>query len=56
MLDTGYSLPTKTLEQHNSYNIPIGYWHRLSNPFEEPCRIVEIQYGTRCDEDDIERR
>jgi hypothetical protein len=26
------------------------------DPFAESCNIVEIQYGMRCDEDDIERR
>jgi cytidyltransferase-like protein len=31
-------------------------WHQLSNPFAEPCKIVEIQYGDRCVEEDIERR
>lgn len=56
MLDTGYALPTKTLEQHKSYHIPKGDWHRLSNPYTEPCRIVEIQYGVECIEEDIERK
>jgi cytidyltransferase-like protein len=56
MLDTGYALPTKTLEQHRSYHIPVGNWHQLSNPYTEPCRIVEIQYGEECVEEDIERK
>jgi D-beta-D-heptose 7-phosphate kinase/D-beta-D-heptose 1-phosphate adenosyltransferase len=56
MLDTGYALPTKTLERHKSYNIPVGYWHQLNNPYNEPCRIVEIQYGEDCIEEDIERK
>ena len=56
MLDTGYALPTKTLEKHKAYHIPVGEWHRLSNPYNEPCRIVEIQYGSECVEEDIERR
>ncbi len=56
MLDTGYALPTKILDQHKSYHIPQGDWHQLSNPYNEPCRIVEIQYGTECSEDDIERQ
>ena len=56
MLDTGYALPTKTLDKHKSYNIPEGYWHQLSNPYNEPCRIVEIQYGKECVEEDIERK
>jgi hypothetical protein len=32
-----------------------GDWHQLSNPYDTPCRIVEIQYGKECDELDIER-
>ena len=41
---------------HQFQHIPTGGWHRLYNPFAESCKIVEIQYGMRCDEDDIERR
>jgi len=36
--------------------IPKERWHQLCNPFTEPCKLVEIQYGTRCVEQDIERR
>jgi len=36
--------------------IPQGDWHRLSNPYDVPCKIVEIQYGEACDEEDIERQ
>jgi cytidyltransferase-like protein len=43
-------------ELHEFQHIPVGQWHRLYNPFEVPCRVVEIQYGNDCDEDDIERR
>lgn len=32
-----------------------GAWHQLSNPFDTPCCIVELQYGSQCSEDDIER-
>jgi len=39
-----------------SYHIPRGEWHRLTNPYEVPCKIVEIQYGAACKEEDIERR
>ena len=52
----GYALPAKELETHNNYQVPKGEWHKLSNPYSEPCKLVEIQYGTRCDEDDITRR
>ena len=35
--------------------IPVSHWHQLSNPYTEPCRIIEIQYGKECLEQDIER-
>lgn len=50
-LDSGI----KDLNLHDSLTIPVGAWHRLSNPFDEPCKIVEIQYGKNCAEEDIER-
>lgn len=56
MMNNGYRLPTQTLTQYNSYKIPVGDWHQLSNPYSEPCRIVEIQYGEMCVEEDIERK
>jgi hypothetical protein len=43
-------------ELHQFQHIPVGQWHRLYNPFDVPCCVVEIQYGEACDEDDIERR
>ena len=55
-LPSGYSLPGVNLEKHDSIDIPIKEWHRLSNPYKEPCRIVEIQYGEQCIEEDIERK
>jgi cytidyltransferase-like protein len=53
--NVGYKYPTKELIEHHSYHIPKKEWHRLSNPYDVPCRIVEIQYGTECSEADIER-
>ncbi len=44
------------LSMHDGCIIPIEHWHKLSNPYDTPCKIVEIQYGIACDEDDIERR
>jgi mannose-6-phosphate isomerase-like protein (cupin superfamily) len=41
---------------HQFQHIAIGQWHQLTNPFETPCRIVEIQYGSSCVEEDIERQ
>tara|TARA_B100000424_G_C22807544_1_gene432664 strand:- start:15 stop:785 length:771 start_codon:yes stop_codon:yes gene_type:complete len=31
-------------------------WHMLANQTESPLKIVEIQYGESCSEDDIERK
>jgi cytidyltransferase-like protein len=56
MMPNGYQLPNKTLAKHSAHNILCGDWHRLSNPYNEPCRIVEIQYGQECIEEDIERK
>jgi mannose-6-phosphate isomerase-like protein (cupin superfamily) len=44
------------LRTHETIDIPVGAWHQLSNPFDQPCRIVEIQYGPNCVEEDIERQ
>lgn len=47
---------TSHLSRHEYFYIHSNEWHQLSNPYTEPCRIVEIQYGARCSEDDIERK
>lgn len=47
---------TLLLETHQTIDIPVGHWHQLSNPFTNPCRIVEIQYGEACEESDIQRK
>jgi len=52
----GYYLPPKTLSRHMTVDIPAGEWHQLTNPYDVPCKLVEIQYGPKCDEADIERR
>jgi mannose-6-phosphate isomerase-like protein (cupin superfamily) len=56
MMPNGYALPVTELSIHMSYKVAKGDWHQLSNPYNVPCRIVEIQYGDACDESDIERR
>ena len=56
MMPNGYALPVVLLKEHMNYHVPVGEWHRLSNPYEVPCKIVEIQYGPECTEEDIERR
>ena len=42
-------------ETHNSLHIDVKQWHQLSNETDKPLRLVEIQYGTNCIEEDIER-
>jgi cytidyltransferase-like protein len=46
----------KVLEKHQEYKVPVGEWHQLSNPWDVPVKIVEIQYGEQCIEEDIERK
>jgi cytidyltransferase-like protein len=44
------------LDLHSSHFVSKEQWHQLINPFDEPCRIIEIQYGEECVEEDIERK
>ena len=41
--------------QHESLHIPVGTWHQLANEHNTDLKLVEIQYGTNCVEEDIER-
>ena len=41
--------------EHQSLHIPVNEWHQLANETDKPLKIVEIQYGTNCVEEDIER-
>jgi mannose-6-phosphate isomerase-like protein (cupin superfamily) len=43
------------LNKFDHYLVPLGEWHQITNPFEETCHLIEIQYGDECVEDDIER-
>ncbi len=56
MMAGGYALPPTMLKEHLEYKIPVGEWHQLTNPYDVPCKIVEIQYGEKCVEEDIERK
>ena len=44
-----------TYEKHQSLHIDNMEWHMLANETDEPLQVVEIQYGTNCVEEDIER-
>jgi cytidyltransferase-like protein len=54
--DGGYALPPKCLSKHEEYHVPILGWHQLTNPYDMPLKVVEIQYGEQCIEEDIERK
>jgi len=40
----------------DNLHITKGEWHQLANEQDTPLKIVEIQYGTECSEDDIDRK
>lgn len=42
--------------KHQSLHIPVGMWHQLVNAHDTDLKLVEIQYGTNCVEEDIERK
>ena len=41
---------------HQHIHIDRNEWHQLCNETDQPLRVIEIQYGDRCDEQDIERQ
>ena len=42
-------------KKHETAWIGPGEWHQLVNQGTEPLKIIEIQYGTECSEEDVER-
>jgi cytidyltransferase-like protein len=51
-----FDLPPAELNKHDQLHIVKQEWHQLTNPYSYPLKIVEIQYGDKCIEEDIERR
>ena len=45
-----------TFTQHQSMFIPCRDWHMLCNETDQPLKLIEIQYGKNCVEEDIERQ
>ena len=43
------------LNKFDHYLVPVGQWHQITNPFEDVCHIIEIQYGEECAEEDAKR-
>lgn len=48
--------PRGIYERHQHLHIDTNEWHQLVNNESSPLKIVEIQYGDRCEEEDIERK
>ena len=47
---------TQVLSPHTTYVINSEWWHKAKNIGTEPVHVIEIQYGEKCLENDIERR
>jgi mannose-6-phosphate isomerase-like protein (cupin superfamily) len=45
-----------TYGSHEYIFISKGQWHMLCNESDVPLKLIEIQYGENCVEEDIERR
>lgn len=44
------------LEMHQHTFIKCSEWHQLCNETDQPLKLIEIQYGENCVEEDIERK
>ena len=61
---TVYTLDNRTTDQevkchltlHENTFIATNEWHQLCNETDRPLRLIEIQYGDNCVEEDIERK
>lgn len=45
----------KKLSTEEVFHVKVGNWHQIINPYNDPCHIIEIQYGDETNEEDIER-
>ena len=43
------------LNTHDHLIVETKNWHQITNPYDVPCHIIEIQYGLKTNEEDIER-
>ena len=46
----------QTVNANGTYTIDKTVWHQGCNDTKEPCHILEVQYGDKCIEEDIERK
>lgn len=48
--------PIGMFREHQHIWIPKNSWHQLCNETDKPLKLIEIQYGDQCIEEDIERK
>ena len=44
------------LTTHDTYTIPSDCWHKTTNIGKTPAHVLEVQYGDKCEEEDIQRK
>tara|TARA_B100000795_G_scaffold165047_1_gene124158 strand:+ start:21694 stop:22479 length:786 start_codon:yes stop_codon:yes gene_type:complete len=54
-IEGGDNFKTIELSHHQVFHVPQEMWHQIVNHTDKPCHIIEIQYGSKTHEDDIER-
>lgn len=47
---------SEKIKLHKHETINVAEWHQLENTTDNPLKIIEIQYGEQCVEEDIERK
>ena len=55
-LDVATDITLEKYGKHKSLHIRKDQWHMLANETDKPLKVVEIQYGENCVEEDIERK
>jgi D-beta-D-heptose 7-phosphate kinase/D-beta-D-heptose 1-phosphate adenosyltransferase len=48
--------PVGMYKEYQHIWIPTNSWHQLCNETDKPLKIIEVQYGENCVEEDIERK
>lgn len=56
LLEEENEIKEVNLSQHDTLIIKKGTWHKAINETNNPCNVLEVQYGESCIEEDIERR
>ncbi len=47
---------SKILKKGDMLIVPQMAWHQITNPYKKTCKIIEIQYGSKVVEEDIQRK